>query len=141
MHRIIGQHAANHAGPGEAQVPPPVYAPELVADAILDSAVHPRREITVGGSGRAQVLFAEHFKGLYEKLAPTGAKAFVDPDKRQPPTNLWEGGVNAGRERSGENRAMEHSLYTSAAKRPAVTAAVVGGTLAGALALLFARRR
>ena len=136
----IGQHAANHAG-GEAQVPPPVYAPELVADAVLDACAHPRREITVGGAGRAQVLFAQHFKGLYEKLAPGSAKDFTDDAKAQPPSNLWEGGVNAGRERSGEQHAREWSLYTSAAKRPALTAAVIGGTLAGAVAVLFAQGR
>ena len=135
----IGQHAANHVG-GEAQVPPPVYAPELVADAILDAATRPVRDITVGGAGRAQVLFGQHFKGLFEKLAPLSAKGFVDGDKAQPPTNLWEGDVNAGRERSGEHAAKEWSLYTAAAMHPRITAAVVGGTLAGAVALLFAGR-
>jgi NAD(P)-dependent dehydrogenase (short-subunit alcohol dehydrogenase family) len=30
--------------------PPPVYAPELVAEAIVDAAEHPRREVPVGGS-------------------------------------------------------------------------------------------
>ena len=136
----IGQHAANHVG-GEAQIPPPVYAPELVADAILDAAVRPRREITIGGAGRAQVLFSQHFKGLFEKLAPASAAAMTDDGKEQPPTNLFKGGVDAGRERSGEHTPKAWSLYTSAAKRPALTAAVIGGTLAGAAALLFAGRR
>ena len=133
----IGQHAANHVG-GEAQAPPPVYAPELVADAILHCCVHPTREITVGGAGKAQTLFAQHFKGLYDRLAPLGIPAFTDQRKAQPPANLWDADVNAGRERSGERVALEHSLYTAAAKRPMVAAAVVGG-LAGAVALLFAQ--
>ena len=55
---------------GEAQVPPLIYAPELVADAILDCCVTGRREMTVGGSGKAQTLFAQHFKGLYDKARP-----------------------------------------------------------------------
>ena len=136
----IAQHAVNHVG-GEAQVPPPVYAPELVADAILDCAVTGRREITVGGAGRAQVLFAQHFRGLYEKLAPLGAKGFVDQDKAQPPSNLFDAGVNAGRERSGEQTATkEWSLYTTAAKNPGKTVAIAS-VVAGAVALLFARRR
>lgn len=46
----IAQHAANH-GPGKALVPPPVYAPEFVTDAILHAVEHPRREVTVGGGG------------------------------------------------------------------------------------------
>ena len=140
----IGQHAGVHEDgdvQGAAQVPPPVYAPELVADAILDCAVTGRREITVGGAGRAQALFAQHFKGLYEKLAPGGAKAFTDADKRQPPSNLFDAGVNVGRERSGEQAVTkEWSLYTSAAKNPGKTVAIAG-VVAGAVALLFARRR
>lgn len=140
----IGQHAINHAQvggeTGEAQVPPLIYAPELVADAILDCCVTGRREITVGGSGRAQVLFAQHFKGLYEKLAPAGMAAMIDKDKPQPPGNLWEGEVNAGHERSGEHHAKEWSLYTAAAKRPGLTTAVIGGVLASAVGLLFANR-
>ncbi|WP_174279117.1 SDR family oxidoreductase [Sphingomonas bacterium] len=135
----IAQHAANHTGAGEAQIPPLIYAPELVADAILHAAVHPQREITVGGSGRAQVLFSQHFKALYEKLAPASTKAMTDPQTPQPPTNLWEAEVNAGRERSGEHTAKEWSLYTAAAMHPRLTSAVIGGTLAGAVALLFAR--
>src|SRR5688572_571621 len=36
----------------EPQPVPPVYAPEIVADAILRCAVHPTRDVMVGGSGR-----------------------------------------------------------------------------------------
>ena len=70
----IGQHAANHGDgkgmQGEALVPPPVYAPELVADAILYAAEHVRRDITVGGVGRLQVLVGQHFPWLID---PDGA--------------------------------------------------------------------
>ena len=134
----IAQHAANHEG-GEAQIPPPVYAPELVADAILDAAVHPRREITVGGVGRFNVLFAQHFPGLFEKLAPRRARNFTDPDKRQPqPSNLFDG-VRAGKERSGEEDPRRFSLYTKAAEHPRTTAVLGIGVVAAAVTLLFAR--
>lgn len=143
----IGQHAANHgeAGggeAGEAQIPPPAYDPALVAAAILDACVHPRREVTVGGVGRAEVLFSRHFPALYEWLAPRGAKAAYSPTKPQPgPSNLF-GGANAGHERSGERpHRRRHSLYTSAALHPRTTAAVGAGVIAGAVALLFSRRR
>lgn len=134
----IAQHAINRAT-GEAQVPPPLYAPELVADAILDCCATGRREVTVGGSGKAQTLFAQHFKGLYDKLAPAGEKVMTDEKKTQPPSNLWESGVDAGRERSGEHVAKEWSLYNTAAKHPGMTVAVVG-VLASAVGLLFANR-
>ena len=135
----IGQHATNHEG-GEAQIPPPVYDPQLVADAILDCAVNPRREITVGGAGRAQVLFAEHFPGLFERLAPLMAKGFVDKTKMQPgPSNLFNG-ERAGKERSGEHVPKTFSVYTSAARHPKTTAVVGLGGLAVALGVLFANR-
>ena len=141
----IGQHASNHGEPGggaagEAQIPPPIYHPQLVADAILDACVHPRREVTVGGGGRLQVLFSQHFPALYERLAPRGAKLAYAPRTPQPgPSNLFDGGP-AGKERSGEHpAALRRSLYTSAALHPKTTALGLGA-LAGAVALLFANR-
>ena len=141
----IGQHASNHGGAeggasGEAQIPPPAYDPELVAGAILDSCVHPRREVTVGGVGRAQVLFSQHFPALYEWLAPRVAKGAYSPNKPQPgPSNLFDA-ANAGRERSGEHpHRLRSSLYTSAMLHPKTTAVGLG-VVAGAVALLFAGR-
>lgn len=137
----IGRHAENH-GPGEAQIPPPAYDPQLVADAILACAVHPRRDVTVGGAGRAQVLFAQHFPWIYERLAPKAAKSAYDTGEEQPrPSNLkW--GVNAGRERSGEHpNARKTSLYTTASLHPKTTAVVTAGVLGTAVALLFANGR
>jgi short-subunit dehydrogenase len=136
----IAQHAANHEG-GEAQIPAPVYDPQLVADAILDCAEHPRREITVGGVGRAQALFAEHFPALFEKLAPRKGETLTDKTKQQPrPSNLFEG-VRAGEERSGEQAGLQTSVYTAAMKRPGLTAAVGLGGLALAIGALVVRRR
>ncbi len=126
----IAQHAANHEG-GEAQIPPPVYDPQLVADAILACAVHPTREITVGGAARVQALFAAHFPALYEWLAPKAARGFVDKDKQQPTPDNIKWGVRAGEERSGEHpAARKTSVYTTAALHPKTTAAVGLGGLA-----------
>ena len=140
----IGQHASNHgdngASAGEAQIPPPAYDPQLVADAILESCVHPRREVTVGGVGRAQVLFSQHFPALYERLAPVLAKGAYSPSKPQPgPSNLFEG-ANAGAERSGEHPGrLRHSLYTAVALHPKTMTAVSLGVLGAATGLLFTR--
>ncbi|GAA0492607.1 short-chain dehydrogenase [Paractinoplanes deccanensis] len=49
--------------------PPPVYAPELVADTIVHAAEHPRREITVGAAAAAF--------GLAQRLAPALTDALL----------------------------------------------------------------
>jgi short-subunit dehydrogenase len=45
-------HAKNYMDK-EPSLPPPVYAPELVAKAILYAAQHPRRDVFVGGAAKA----------------------------------------------------------------------------------------
>ena len=134
----VAEHAPNHVG-GRALIPPVVYDPELVADAILACAVEPRREVTVGGVGRAQVLFAQHFKGLFETLAPGLVPFLSDPEGRQPRPATLDEPANNGRERSEAQSGRRTSLYTAAALHPRATAVVglAGMALAG---MLIARR-
>lgn len=136
----IAQHAVNHEA-GEAQIPPPVYDPDLVADAILFCATHPKRDITVGGAGRAQALFAAHFPKAFEWLAPKAAAGFVDPAKPQPqPANLFAS-TRTGAVRSGEHPAARRtSSYTAAALHPVVTATATAALAAGIGAFLYGRR-
>jgi short-subunit dehydrogenase len=115
----IGQHAANHEH-GEAQIPPPVYDPQLVANAILTAAVHPTREITVGGFGRAQVLFGVHFPSLFGKLAPIISKLFVDPTRAQPGPSALSTSRGDGHARSGETHGLRLSLYNLVHARAAL---------------------
>jgi len=130
----VWRHAADHAD-GAGRIPPPVYDPMLVADAILDAAVHPRREVTVGGGGRLQVLFGTHFPRAWEAIAPIGAQLFTAHGKQQPrPSNLYAPVGNLA-ERSGKQSGRKTSVYTSVAKRPGLAGmvlatAVLGGVLA-----------
>ena len=135
----IADHAANHVG-GRARIPPPAYDPQLVADAILDCATTPRRELTVGGVGRAQTLFAEHAPPLFDRLAPLAAATFVDPAGKQPARDNLFAPAGNGRERSAHQSGRRTSLYTAAARRPRTSALAVGA-LAGGLAWWAVRRR
>lgn len=135
----IADHAANHVG-GRARVPPPVYDPQLVADAILDLAESGRREVTVGGAGRAQALFAAHAPRLFERLAPKAAATFVDPTGNQPrPDNLFAP-ARDGAPRSAKQSGRRLSLYTAATRHRGATTLVIGA-LAGGVAWAVARRR
>lgn len=56
----FAQHAKSYLGV-EATLPPPVYAPELVADQILHAATHPVRELYVGGGGKLMATLSQLF--------------------------------------------------------------------------------
>jgi short-subunit dehydrogenase len=61
------QHARNLM-PVEPLNPPPVYAPETVAEAILHCAEHQERDLFVGGGGAALSESAHHAPRLTDKL-------------------------------------------------------------------------
>lgn len=127
----VAEHAPNHAG-GRAQLPPPVYDPQLVADAILHCATHVRREITVGGSGKAQVLLAAHAPQVYDKLAGMASTLFTDPTRSQPgPDNLFSG-ARAGHARSQDQHGRKTSFYTTLSKQRGWAALVIGAAAGGA---------
>ena len=133
----IAGHAANHLA-GEALIPPPVYAPELVADAILAAAVKPQLGITVGGIGRAQVLFGTHFPGLLARFGGLMIPMLSDPDQASTPGSNLDRHARDGAERSANQAGRPVSLY-AIARRPGVGLAVLGVAAFGAFAL--ARRR
>jgi short-subunit dehydrogenase len=136
----IGVHAANHLN-GEAMIPPPPYDPLLVAEAILRCAERPRREITVGGAGRAQVLFAEHFPALFGRLAPLVIPFLHRRDlPKTPGSNLFAPGTD-GEERSPHELGFQISPYTQAALRPRLTAVTILSTAAVAGAYAYWRTR
>lgn len=136
----IGVHAANHLE-GEAMIPPPPYDPSLVAEAILRCAERPRREVTVGGAGRAQVLFAEHFPGLFERLAPLIIPFLHDRAMvKSKGSNLFGPGTD-GEERSPHERGFTLSPYTQAALRPRLAGALLLSSVAAAGAYALWKRR
>src|SRR3546814_20154435 len=56
---LYEEHARNYLDV-EPKNPPPVYAPELVARAILHAAEHRVRDLVVGGGGKAIPLMGRH---------------------------------------------------------------------------------
>ncbi|WP_375457805.1 SDR family oxidoreductase [uncultured Enterovirga sp.] len=132
----LAHHAANHVGAG-LRIPPPVYAPDLVADAILDAAQHPRREVTVGGIGAAQTVFATHAPALFDSLAGYMEPLLSDPRRSpEPRDNLFEA-EGGGRERSGIMWGRPFSLHATIRNRAPLLA---GAGLVAGLALLASRR-
>lgn len=135
----IGAHAANRVE-GEALIPPPVYAPELVAEAILDAAVRPRRDVTIGGVGRAQVLAATHFPGIFARVGGWMAPLLSDPELPKTRSDNLDRPTGDGAERSDTKVGRSFSVYTAAGRHPAVMAAASAALVAGVIAL-WPRRR
>jgi short-subunit dehydrogenase len=52
----------------EPTLPPPVYAPDLVAGAVLYAAQHPKRDVFVGGAAKAMSLGGYHVPGMIDRV-------------------------------------------------------------------------
>ena len=78
--------------PREPQPVPPIYQPEIAADAIVWAATHRRRELSVGGTTVAAIWSDKFASSLLDRyLGRTGYDSQqtdtpADPDK---PDNLW----------------------------------------------------
>src|SRR3546814_151805 len=105
IHTPFGDHAENYMD-AASRVPPPVYAPEIVADAILHAAENPTRSVLVGGAGRAMTLFARLAPRLSDRLyAFAFFKTARDP-KRQKRNS--EGLHGPGRDRKSTRLKSSH---------------------------------
>jgi short-subunit dehydrogenase len=138
----FAQHAPNYMDKA-AQVPPPAYDPDLVADAVLHAAETPTREITVGGAGKLMTLLAHvapHLADrLYAATFPPLAKDASSP--KRPTRGLHEPG-SGGRARGGQSFVRGSSLYTAAQTHPklAMGIGVAAGLAAAAVAAGALRR-
>jgi short-subunit dehydrogenase len=138
----LAEHAANHMGVA-ARVPPPAYAPDVVARAILHAAQHMRREITVGGVGFLQRMAASHSPRLSDRISSLMPPLLKDPRRAAGVRNNLEtaGGDRQTRSRFGPSRPF--SLYTGAVLHPGLALGVLALIGIGAVAAAQggARRR
>lgn len=138
--------------PRHPQPVPPIFQPEVIADAILYAADHPkRREYYVGASAVATILGDKVAAGLLDRyLAHSGysSQETSQPTSPDRPANLWKpadgpGGEDYGAHGSFDDRATPRSLQWQLNKSPwAVAAAVNVGAaiLAGAAMAVTGRK-
>ena len=111
------EHARNYLEDGVPALPPPVYAPEVVAEAILRCAEKPVRDIIVGGAGRIQVALGHVAPRLsdawMERSMFKNQKAY---DRTQPREGSLDRPQRDGRAYGPHRgRMMKSSAYTKAA--------------------------
>ncbi len=133
------EHAMNLL-PKAPKNPAPVYAPELVAHAILEAAQRPVRTVLVGGAGRLITWLGTllpHSSDLVMRHIMAPLQLSHDPP-RPPDQNNLHAPMEAGRERGHwEGHTFEHSLYPWLSLHHREIAAA---TAAAAAAWLIARR-
>jgi len=109
-------------------LPPPVYAPEAVAEAILHCAVTPERELFIGSAAKVMSASEHYMPETTDKvLASTMFEAQKSnrPAKPNEHSSLYKPGAGLKERGSYEGHTMESSYYTKASMHPMVTGAVL----------------
>ena len=123
------EHAKNLM-PVEPQNPPPVYAPETVAEAILHCAENPERDLYVGGGGAVLAQAGHHAPRLTDKLMQA---AMFDVQKSDRPKPADRRDSLHAPTKDGEERGnypgyvSESSLYTKAKLHPVIAGSLIAG--------------
>ncbi|MBB3223240.1 SDR family oxidoreductase [Pseudoduganella umbonata] len=126
-------HARNYMKV-EPTLPAPVYPPEMVAEAILDAAQHPKRDVFVGEAARANAIGGFTLPSLFDKL---GASAMWNQQRTNKPSRLLR---NDALHSPDPDQELQQRLgiqttgdttYRPRARTPLKLAALLGG---GALA-------
>jgi len=136
-------HARNYMDV-EPKLPPPIYAPELVAEAICYAAEHPKRDVFVGGASKLISMSSAHMPRMLDKYMEAlmfGQQRSQQPSAANRRDALY--GADAAselRQRQGVDGVAETCPYTQASlrSRPLKLAALLGG---GALLAAWMLRR
>jgi short-subunit dehydrogenase len=128
----------------EPKLPPPIYAPEIVADAILYAAEHPKRDIYVGGGAKLLGMGAYYMPHMMD----AGMKRFMFrlqktdmPPHSRGQHNLYTHSNDLQQRGGVAGRVHETSWYTSAVTYPNATRAAMLGAGFALAALWHSRRR
>ena len=114
----------------EPTLPPPIYAPETVARAILDAAEHPQRDVFVGGGGKSMSMLGYYASNLMDKLMETVFYRQQRKDSLPDPNegNILDSPSGELEERGDyEGHVSETSLYTRATQQRGLTGKEVAG--------------
>jgi short-subunit dehydrogenase len=130
------RHAKNYME-REATLPPPVYAPDVVARTILYCCEHPERDVFVGAGGKMIAASGQYAPRLTDRFMERNL--FEQQKKDAPPSrrdSLFAASEDLAERGDYEGHTMESSVYTKASLHPWVTRALVIGAGLAAVALL-----
>lgn len=122
------EHAKNYLDV-EPRLPPPIYAPEIAADAILYAAENFKRDIFIGAAAKlvsSTAHYAPRMMDGYIRRFLFGQQKSGMPARDRSQNSLYGPGSDL-QERLGRNHVFESSLYTQAALHPKITWALMFG--------------
>lgn len=120
------EHARNYLNI-EPENPPPVYAPDTVAEAILYCAENPVRDLFVGGAAKAHEVMGKYAPRTFDKIMEStmlGQTRSGEPAKPHLQESLYESKDSSLKERGTyDGYVAESSVYTQLSLHPKLTAA------------------
>jgi short-subunit dehydrogenase len=136
------EHARNHLDVAPRN-PPPVYAPELVAEVILHCAEHPKRDVIVGGAGKVFSLLDKLAPRMTDKVMERSMDKLQKTDRpRRDEDSLFMAPLFEGETRGqSAGRVLERSFYTTAVLHPVASIAAAMGLALAIGGVVFARMR
>lgn len=143
IHTPFSENAKNYL-PYEPQLPPPLYAPELVAEAILYCAENPKRDFFVGGMAKAHSSLALNTPRAYDKLNELILNSAQNSGEDSPANRadgLYETNSKLKERGKQERFVLEHSLYQQTNLHPLVSLGLLLGAGLGVAALLGSRSK
>jgi short-subunit dehydrogenase len=129
--------------PYEPQLPPPLYAPELVAEAILYCAENQVRDFFVGETAKTHSSMAQNAPRLYEKMNEMMIDSMQNSGEPAQPhrsDGLYETNSDLRERGAPERFTMETSVYQKAKMHPFLTGALAVGAGLGLAVLLSTRK-
>ena len=128
------------------RLPPPLYTPEVVADAILFACANPRRTLYAGGGGLLSSLLSQAAPRLADLIMEaTGIRAQQKPDDPGDPTrrdNLYEPRADALRgSQHVHARGSSVALQLQKLPRSLITIGLLGAGAVLVVGTRLARRR
>ncbi|MFC3127446.1 SDR family oxidoreductase [Pseudoroseomonas globiformis] len=139
-------HALSKLTDGVPRPPPPVYQPEIVADAIHLAVTTGRREVKVGGQTVAFAIANALTPGLVDwaagKFGPSLQASHKEEVRAQRDENLFEPSTRAsGTHGAFDSEALSFSPQMALNKVPFIGVLAAGVTALGVLALLAGPHR
>ncbi|OWR32805.1 oxidoreductase [Saccharibacillus sp. O23] len=120
-----------------------IYPPEAVAEAILHTAQHPKRDMFVGSQARLGALFGNLVPRLTDKafewIMFRGQQSHERPSHPREAGSLYEPGYGMHERGTNEGFVRGGSLYVKASKHPVASTLAVAGL--SALVWTLAKRK